>query len=198
MSDQYTAASISAPTLSQKLIDLKALLSAQKSVILVTHAPNGRLHGRVMHIAQITPDWRFYFIYDNQSYKDVEIDNDLHVNISVDGMSQNKGWASIAGKAKRNNSPGLVEQIWNPTIKAWFADLGDGVHDGSPTDPRVAVLEVKIEEVRHYHQQKTAIGTVVDVVASTIKGATATPGDIREITGEEIAAAWAKGELKEP
>lgn len=62
----------------------------------------------------------------------------------------------------------------------------------------MAVLEVSIEEVRHYHQEKTVIGTVIDVVASAVKGETATPGDIRQISGEEISSAWARGELKEP
>lgn len=62
----------------------------------------------------------------------------------------------------------------------------------------MGALEVSIDEVRHFHQEKTVIGTVIDVVASAVKGETATPGDIRQISGEEIASAWAKGELKEP
>lgn len=100
--------------------------------------------------------------------------------------------------SRRNDSPEVIQRLYNPTVKAWFADKGDGVHDGSANDPRVAVLEVSIEEVRHFHQEKTVIGTVIDVVASTVKGETATPGDIRQISGEEITSAWARGELKEP
>ncbi|KIR24694.1 hypothetical protein I307_06586 [Cryptococcus deuterogattii 99/473] len=99
MPDQYSAASASNPSLTQKLTDLRSLLSTQKTVILVTHAPNGRLHGRVMAIAEITKDWKFFFIYDRESYKEQEVDNDFHVNISIDAMAYNKGWASIAGKA---------------------------------------------------------------------------------------------------
>ncbi|ODN73396.1 hypothetical protein L202_07924 [Cryptococcus amylolentus CBS 6039] len=197
MSDQYTAAAAAAPSITQKLADLKGLLSSQRTVLLVTHAPNGQLHSRVMAPAQISPDWKFYFIYDRDSYKNIEVQNDVHVNLSVDGMVTNKGWASIAGKAKQNVDPELFQKLYNPTIKAWFADKGDGVHDGSITDPRIAVLEVRVEEIRHYHQQRTAIGTVIDVVTSAIQGATATPGEIREITGAEIAEAWEKGELKE-
>ncbi|WVO24679.1 uncharacterized protein IAS62_006049 [Cryptococcus decagattii] len=198
MPDQYSAASASNLSLTQKLTDLRSLLSTQKTVILVTHAPNGRLHGRVMAIAEITKDWKFFFIYDRESYKEQEVDNDFHVNISIDAMAYNKGWASIAGKAKRITSPEVIQRLYNPTVKAWFADKGDGVHDGSANDPRVAALEVSIDEVRHFYQEKTVIGTVIDVVASAVKGETATPGDIRQISGEEIASAWARGELKEP
>lgn len=62
----------------------------------------------------------------------------------------------------------------------------------------MVALEVKIDEIRHYHQVKTAIGTAVDIVASAIAGSTAVPGQIRTITGQEIASAWSSHELKEP
>ncbi|WVQ84532.1 hypothetical protein IAT38_006686 [Cryptococcus sp. DSM 104549] len=198
MSDQYTAAAGASPSLSQKLSDLRAFLGAQHTVVLVTHAPDGALHGRVMAVSKITPDWKFQFIYDKDSYKDTEVENDINVNISADGTLQNKGWASIAGKAKRNNSPDAVKELYTPTLKAWFGDKGDGVHDGSPTDPRMAVLEVRVDEIRHFHQQRTVIGTVVDVVSSAISGETATPGEVRTITGQEIASAWSQGQLTEP
>lgn len=71
------------------------------------------------------------------------------------------------------------------------------MHNGEPSDPRIAVMEVAVDEIRHFHQTKTTIGMVVDVVASTIGGSTAKPGEIRTVTGEEIKAAWSKGELKE-
>ena len=62
----------------------------------------------------------------------------------------------------------------------------------------MAVLEVQVDEIRHFHQERTLVGTAVDVVASAISGSTATPGDIRTITREDISAAWKAGELKEP
>lgn len=99
---------------------------------------------------------------------------------------------------RRIEERGLVEKLYNPTIKAWFGDKGDGVHTGEPSDPRIAVFEVKVDEIRHFHQQKTSVGTVVDIVSSAISGSTATPGEIRTITGQEIASAWAAGNLKEP
>ena len=81
--------------------------------------------------------------------------------------------------------------------KAWFGDLGDGVHDGGPSDPRMAIIEVLPDEIRHYHQARTRVGTAVDVVASAISGNTATPGEVRTITAEDIQAAKSSGELKE-
>ena len=62
----------------------------------------------------------------------------------------------------------------------------------------MAAVEVRVDEIRHFHQKKTTIGTAVDIVTSAISGGTASPGEIRTITGEEIAGAWEKHELKEP
>jgi len=73
-----------------------------------------------------------------------------------------------------------------------------GEKDGSPSDPRIAVFEVSVDEIRHFHQEKTAIGTAVDIISSTLSGSMATPGSIRTITGEEIASAWKAGKLQEP
>jgi hypothetical protein len=92
----------------------------------------------------------------------------------------------------------VVKHLFNPSITAWFGDKGDGVHTGKPEDPRMAVVEVKVDEIRHFHQKKTSIGTAIDVVASAISGSTAQPGEIRVISAREIEGAWDKGELKEP
>ncbi|KAK8853368.1 hypothetical protein IAR55_004072 [Kwoniella newhampshirensis] len=198
MSDQYTAASGTSPSLTDKLSTLRGFLNTQKSVMLTTVSDDGSLHARCMAISEITKDWKFRFVYDKESHKDAEVKNDFHVNIGADGMTQNQGWVSIAGKATRSQDKALIEHLYNPTLKAWFGDKGDGVRDGSPSDPRLAVLEVKVDEIRHFHQTKTTLGTITDIVSSTISGSTATPGEVRTVTGQEIAAAWEKGELKEP
>jgi hypothetical protein len=91
----------------------------------------------------------------------------------------------------------VVEKLYTSDTKAWFRYI-DEKRDGGPQDPRVAVLEITAVEIRHFHQEKTAIGTAVDVISSTLSGSMATPGSIRTITGEEIASAWAGGNLKEP
>lgn len=126
----------------------------------------------------------------NLNYPQPPLKIPLHAHTPCTPMTQTD--------ARRSNEEGLVAKLWNPTTKAWFGDKGDGVHTGEPSDPRVAVLEVQVDEIRHFHQERTLVGTAVDVVASAISGSTATPGDIRTITREDISAAWKAGELKEP
>ena len=74
--DQYTAKAVNDPSLTEKLVDLRAFIKAQGSVNLVSRAPDGSLHARCMAPAEITPDWKFRFIYDRDSYKEKEVENE--------------------------------------------------------------------------------------------------------------------------
>lgn len=62
--------------LNTKLEDLRGFLGKHKTVLFTTRAPDGSLHARVMAIGQITPDWKFRFLYDNESYKETEVNNE--------------------------------------------------------------------------------------------------------------------------
>ena len=88
---------------------------------------------------------------------------------------------------RRIEEEGLVNKLYNPTVKAWFGDMGDGVHTGCPEDPRMAIIEVQPTEIQHYHQTRTGIGATLDIVTSAITGATSTPGEIRTNTAAELA-----------
>lgn len=89
--------------------------------------------------------------------------------------------------SRRVTDDGLVAKLYNPTIKAWFGDKGDGIHTGEPSDPRMAVLEVVPDEIRHYHQERSTLGVIGEVVAATVTGNTAAPGSIRTITRQDLA-----------
>ena len=73
---QYEEAAGAAPSLTEKLTDVRGFLAKRKAVMLVTRAPNGSLHSRCMAPAEITPDWKFRFLYDRDSYWDKELENE--------------------------------------------------------------------------------------------------------------------------
>lgn len=76
MSDQYSSTASASPSLTEKLTDARTFLSNHKTVLLTTRAPAGSLHARTMAVAEITPDWKFRFIYDNESYKEKEVESE--------------------------------------------------------------------------------------------------------------------------
>jgi general stress protein 26 len=61
---------------------LNGFLDKHKFVLLTCRAPDGSLHARTMAIADKTKDMKVRFIYDRDSYKETEIDNE-YVSCSV-------------------------------------------------------------------------------------------------------------------
>lgn len=64
------------PSLDEKLNALNGFLDKHKFVLLTCRAPDGSLHARTMAIADKTKDMKVRFIYDRDSYKETEIDNE--------------------------------------------------------------------------------------------------------------------------
>lgn len=56
-------------------------------------------------------------------------------------------WISVSGTAKLSSDRSVVKKFWNPSVKAWFGDLGDGIHKGDEDDPRVSIIEVIPDQV---------------------------------------------------
>jgi general stress protein 26 len=96
-------------------------------------------------------------------------------------------WASIAGSAYVISDPAVVEKYYSPTLKLWLGDMGDGVHDGSPTDPRIGVIKLEAKLATHVVSQKGILGRAVDTVKSAVQGNVPAINSIRELSLEELA-----------
>jgi len=91
------------------------------------------------------PGAAIYFVTNNQSDKLEDLKFDSHVNCAY--IRGNTGeWVSVSGFARIVGDRDMIKQLWTPDCKKWFGDLGDGVHDGSASDPRVCLVR-KVETV---------------------------------------------------
>lgn len=77
-------------------------------------------------------------------------------------------WASVSGKASVETDRELVRRHYNPILKVWLGDLGDGKHDGGPEDPRIAVIRISAETVSYSISSKGLVGQVVEAVQGVI------------------------------
>ena len=75
--DQYTSASGVEVPFSEKVADFQAFMKKHGLVMLTTRGPLGALHSRCMAPAETTSDLKMRFIYDRDSYKDKEVENEL-------------------------------------------------------------------------------------------------------------------------
>lgn len=96
-------------------------------------------------------------------------------------------WASISGTASVIADQATVQKYYSPALKAWLGDMGDGVHDGGPNDPRIGVIKLEAKLATHVVARKGIIGRAVDTVKGAVQGSVPPVNSIRELSVEELA-----------
>lgn len=96
-------------------------------------------------------------------------------------------WASISGTASVIGDPAIVKKYYSPALKAWLGDMGDGVHDGGPSDPRIGVIKLETKLATHVVAHKGAIGRAYETVKGVVQGNVPHVNGIRELSLEELA-----------
>lgn len=96
-----------------------------------------------MAVAKRTgPDFLFLANAHSKKFNDLE-NGPPEANVSFLNSS-NQDWVSVTGECvTSDNSDPRIKEIWSKGTKAWFGDLGDGVHTGGPEDPRMKLIEIK-------------------------------------------------------
>jgi len=138
-----------------QLKEFYQLIHHNKLAMMATRASDGSLAARPMQTLQIHANGvDLWFITNSLSHKLDDIKNDPMVNISYIKAGTAE-WASVSGRAQIVQDTALVERMWNDGLQMWFGDLGDGVHDGGPKDPRIALILVQPLTV-HYQVKSSS------------------------------------------
>lgn len=160
-----------------------------KSCLLTTQRPNYGLVSRSMIVAKrVGPD--FLFLANAHSRKFEDIEKSKNVQVTFQNATGNQNWGSVSGTATvaSNNDPRIGE-LWNKGTKAWFGDLGDGVHTGGAEDPRMALIEVKADYITYWKSTVGALGFMKETTIAPITGEVAQTGVTREMGKEDIEKA---------
>ena len=96
-------------------------------------------------------------------------------------------WASISGTASIIADKDVIKKYYSPHLKLWLGDLGDGVHDGGPNDPRIGVIKLEAKFVIYSLSRRGVVGHAVETVKSAVKGEVPVVNSIRELSTEELA-----------
>jgi len=180
--DPYKAANAdNNASIQERVEDLIKFIEQRKFCMLTTRkSDNGYLVSRCMALAGREDALDLLFHTNNESGKTDELVGDNHVNVAFLNSS-NGDWASISGTAQIITDREYVKKHYSPDLKAWLGDLGDGVHDGSPNDPRIGVIKVHIRTATYALQKGTAIGRMVEVAKGAVTGSTANVNKLREL-----------------
>jgi general stress protein 26 len=172
----------------QQISEFYNFVDGKKIGLLTTIRPDIGPVSRSMAIAKrVGPDFLFLANAHSRKFQDLESSKNVQITFQD---SSNQDWASVTGTATTtSNSDPRIKDLWSSGTKAWFGDLGDGVHDGSAEDPRMTLIEVKASYVVYWLHQVGALGFVKEVGVAALTGKVANTGVTRELVESDIEKA---------
>jgi general stress protein 26 len=170
--------------LEKKLDDLYALIDGIEIAMLTTRRPDGSLVSRAMATQRRTAGADLWFMCNWFSDKLDEIAADPHVNVSY-FRDRTKEWVSVSGRAIISRDRNLIRGLYSDDWKIWLADEG-GERDGSPTDPRIALIFVTADTATYSKHDRPLPLVLFSIAKAAITGSAPSLADVRELTTDEL------------
>ncbi|KAF1809361.1 hypothetical protein P152DRAFT_452043 [Eremomyces bilateralis CBS 781.70] len=185
LSDPYTAKNVDEPDLKTKVEDLAAFVESHMFCMMTTHVPNSPLlASRCMAVAgKESNGLDLIFHANSESGKTDDLHSDCDVNLGF--VTPIGEWASIAGKATIETDREEIKRYYSEGLRAWLGDLGDGVRDGGPDDPRICLIRVKTVTAQYCVTKKGIIASAIEIAKSVAQGSVPNINKIRHISEEE-------------
>ncbi|KAK0721986.1 hypothetical protein B0T26DRAFT_643043 [Lasiosphaeria miniovina] len=186
--DPYKATNLDTDvTLAQKIEDVSDFMSSCKFGMMTTRDSDqsGNLVSRCMALAaKETGGIDLLFHTNTESGKTDDLTTDPHVNIAF--INSSGEWASVSGVASIVTDRDLVKKHYSASLKAWLGDLGDGVHNGGSSDPRIGVIRVKMVTAHYSITHKNIVSRAAEVAQGAMTGKPAHVNKLREISQAEV------------
>ena len=171
----------------KKLDDLYALIDGIEVCMMTTRRPDGQLVSRPMQVQERTSGTDLWFVTDIETNKLDELLTDPNVNLAF-YHNRSREWVSVSGTALVTRDERLIEGLYKPDWKAWFPKQ-DERRDGSPTDPRIALILVEAESVIYMKVDKPRPVVLFEVVKAMLTGSAPKVGEERRLGAREIEKA---------
>ncbi|KAI9851628.1 MAG: BLI-3 blue-light-inducible Bli-3 protein [Thelocarpon superellum] len=184
--DPYKAKNIDDAPLKEKIEDLVAFVNACKFGMMTTRvAATGMLVSRCMALAGTENEGiDLIFSTNTESGKTDDLTSDPNINIAF--INSSGEWASVSGQAEVIIDRDTVKSYYSRALKAWLGDLGDGVHDGGPEDPRIGLIKVNTITATYAIVRRSAVSRGVEIAKGAVTGEAASVNKLRELTAEDI------------
>lgn len=140
---------------------LGELIKDIKFAMLTTVEEDGRLRSRPMATQQSEFDGNLWFFTNANAPKVDEVQGHQKVNVSYAEPKDQK-YVSISGTAELVRDRQKIEELWDPTYKAWFPK---GLED-----PDLALLKVSIDQAEYWDSPSSAVVRLVGFVKSVVTG----------------------------
>lgn len=187
--DPYKARGFQQPILEEKIQDLVHFINDLKYGMLTTKlsSDSDLLTSRCMAIAG-TENGGVDLIFHTNLFSGKTMDLSVHpteTNMSfLDPVSGS--WASISGTASIIANQEAIQKYYSPGLRTWLGDLGDGVHDGGPSDPRIGLIKLEAKLSTYMLSKHGIVGRMTETVKSAAQGKVPDITSIRELSEEEL------------
>ncbi|MEB2781573.1 pyridoxamine 5'-phosphate oxidase family protein [Algoriphagus persicinus] len=157
--DEHTRENLSGQKAVKKI---RELIDKSGSCFFVTSTSLNNSHkSRPMSVQKTDEAGNIWFLSAKDSLKNMEIAADTDVTLYFQGSS-NSDFLELNGHAISTDDQAKIEELWDPTVKAWFPEGKD--------DPRISVIQF-IPDSGYYWDNKhgnTVAG--IKVLISAISG----------------------------
>ena len=143
--------------------NLWAIIKDIRFAMFTTRHVNGHLHARPMttqnrDIDEISSLW-FFMSRVNGPVDDLT--RDPMVNVAYADPSKDS-YVSVSGKARIVDDNAMKQKLWSKMNDAWFPD--------GPTDPDVALVEVRIAHAEYWDVKQSKIVQLFKMATASVTG----------------------------
>jgi len=152
---------------------LKELVRDAKLCMFTTMTAEGRHHSRPMAVQDVEFDGDLWFFAFEDSDKVRDVRTHPQVNVA---FSEKTSWVSIAGAAEVVHDRARAEELWHPSLKAWFPDGLD--------TPGLTLIKVHAETAEYWDTPHGKVVTLIQYAASAVRGKNPDVGESRPVNLE--------------
>jgi len=129
--------------------------------MITTVASDGTLHSRPMACPKHGYDGDLWFFTSDDAPKVLELAESTRANVTF-SEPKHERYISISGRLMLVHDPKRAKEMWNPLLKAWFAQGLD--------DPHLALLRVAVEQVEYWDAKQSRMLVFFSLVKSALTG----------------------------
>jgi len=159
-----------------ELKNLYDLIDDLEIAMMTTRRPDGQLVSRAMANQKRAPGADLWFVTSDDTHKVEELEEEPNVNLAY-YKDRTREWISVSGVATISRDRKIIEQLYAPDWKAWFAAGGDP-RAGTPEDPRIVLIGVDVVSATYFEVDKPQPVVLYELVKAWVKSE---PPDIGEV-----------------
>ncbi|WEF33372.1 pyridoxamine 5'-phosphate oxidase family protein [Pseudoduganella chitinolytica] len=144
-----------------ELDDLTKRVKDVKFGMFTTSDDEHRMTSRPLTLQQIDEAGTMWFFVSDEEEFTTHLLNNPSVNVSFADVDDHL-YVSIAGRASLVRDRAKMEQLWKPSVKAWFPEGLD--------DPHLALLEVQIQSAEYWDTGNSKMVSLFGMAKAAITG----------------------------